>query len=166
MPLFEETTLYGYFDKWFDYLSQRHFHLTGYVIMPNHFHGLIYVSPEASVSLNRLIGNAKRFLAYEIVTRLKQQDRETLLDRLAGQVTEKERKKGKQHQVFRLSFDAKLCFSRKMVEEKLMYIHRNPVSGKWKLVEDWVDYQYSSAAFYEKGTEHPYLVHYMQILGL
>ncbi len=33
----------------------------------------------------------------------------------------------------------------------LDYIHHNPVSKKWQLVNDFTDYEYSSASFYEKG---------------
>lgn len=32
-----------------------------------------------------------------------------------------------------------------------MYIHRNPVSGKWQLVPEYTEYQHSSASFYETG---------------
>jgi len=34
--------------------------------MPNHVHALLYV-PEMKKSLNIIIGNAKRFMAYEII---------------------------------------------------------------------------------------------------
>lgn len=36
--------------------------------------------------------------------------------------------------------------------QKLDYIHSNPVMGKWSLVDDWVDYRYSSGAFYESNS--------------
>jgi hypothetical protein len=62
-------------------------------------------------------------------------------------------KKGKNHQVFRLSFDARKCFNMKMLEQKLDYIHHNPVNGKWKLVEDYTQYEHSSASFYEENEE-------------
>jgi hypothetical protein len=32
-------------------------------------------------------------------------------------------------------------------------MHHNPVSGKWQLVEDFVDYPYSSARYYELGEQ-------------
>ncbi len=38
-----------------------------------------------------------------------------------------------------------------MVRQKLDYIHANPVSGKWSLVDDPVDYPHSSLSFYAKG---------------
>jgi hypothetical protein len=30
-------------------------------------------------------------------------------------------------------------------------LHHNPVSGKWNLVNDYTDYEHSSASFYETG---------------
>ena len=62
----------------------------------------------------------------------------------------KERKKGQRHKVFEDSFDAKECYSNKFVYQKLDYMHKNPVSKKWRLVNDFTDYLHSSAAYYEK----------------
>lgn len=38
-----------------------------------------------------------------------------------------------------------------MVEQKLNYIHHNPVKGKWSLLEAFILYSNSSAVFYEIG---------------
>ena len=38
-----------------------------------------------------------------------------------------------------------------MIEQKLEYIHHNPVKGKWNLVDDFTNYIHSSASFYELG---------------
>ena len=48
-----------------------------------------------------------------------------------------------------MSFDARKCVDEKRVEQKLGYMHHNPVQGKWNLVEEYVDYQHSSARFNE-----------------
>lgn len=61
--------------------------------------------------------------------------------------------KRKKHQVFRLSFDAKEVVGNEAIVKVLDYIHHNPVSGKWELVDDFVDYPYSSAKFYELGEQ-------------
>ena len=47
--------------------------------------------------------------------------------------------------------DKKECFSNDFIEQKLNYIHKNPISGKWNLADSYVDYPYSSARFYEYG---------------
>ncbi len=44
-------------------------------------------------------------------------------------------------------------YSPSIVYQKLDYIHNNPLQEKWTLVKDPVDYEYSSAAFYEKNSK-------------
>lgn len=41
--------------------------------------------------------------------------------------------------------------SREMLEQKLNYIHLNPLQKHWNLVSDPNDYLYSSCSFYEKN---------------
>ena len=65
--------------------------------------------------------------------------------------TGREKKKGQLHKVFSDSFDAKGIYNENFFNQKLKYIHCNPVSGKWKLVIDYTDYEHSSASFYETG---------------
>ncbi|MDQ3682366.1 MAG: hypothetical protein M3352_04735 [Bacteroidota bacterium] len=55
------------------------------------------------------------------------------------------------HKVFTDSFDAKGIYNEKFFNQKLNYIHFNPVTGKWRLVNDYTEYQHSSALFYETG---------------
>jgi putative transposase len=51
-------------------------------------------------------------------------------------------------------------YNRRVLEQKLNYIHNNPVkAGLCQLPEE---YQYSSAAFYILNTENPLLTHYME----
>ncbi len=57
----------------------------------------------------------------------------------------------KKHEVFEDSFDRKEIITEKFVRQKLNYIHKNPVSRKWKLVENYLDDEYSSAGFYDRG---------------
>ena len=123
--------------------------MLGYVLMPNHIHCLIHINNN-SVGLNKLVANGKRFMAYEIVKILQEINRKDMLEILKKGVQKNEHDKGKKHQVFRLSFDARPCFDEAMIEQKLDYIHANPVSGKWNLVDDYVTYEHSSARFYEK----------------
>ena len=44
-------------------------------------------------------------------------------------------------------------YSDKMFDQKLNYIHNNPLQDKWQLVDDPVKYKYSSASFYELGKD-------------
>ena len=67
--LFSITNTYDAVYKWLDYLYEIKIRVIGYVIMPNHVHVLLYF-PGMPKSLNIIIGNAKRFMAYEIIKRL------------------------------------------------------------------------------------------------
>ena len=42
--------------------------------------------------------------------------------------------------MFTTSSDIRECFDRAMIEQKLDYMHANPVSGEWALVADALDY--------------------------
>ncbi len=95
-------------------------------------------------------------MAYEIVNRLKQLNENKILQQLADGLSEREKKKGQLHKVFKDSFDAKPIYTRQYLLQKIQYIHLNLVRGKWKLVEDWREYEYSSASFYELNK----IVHY------
>jgi hypothetical protein len=157
LPLFELTSGYDIVYKWFDYLKSRGHYLTGYVIMPNHPHALIAFT-HADASINTIIGNGKRFMAYEIVKRLiAKGDLETLNQLIAG-VSNRDYKRGKLHEVFEASFDWKECRSSGFVMQKLNYIHANPVRGKWNLADSPSDYEHSSAEFYNTGKHKRYEV--------
>ncbi|MCB0503131.1 MAG: hypothetical protein KDD32_10625 [Bacteroidetes bacterium] len=132
--------------------------------MPNHFHGLFFLKENSSLNLNKLIANGKRFWAYEIVQQLEKLGEYELLHFLQKEVSLKEIRIGKKHEIFQPSFDSKICYSRKMLETKLDYIHRNPNQGKWHLAKTYVDYPYSSAAFYECQQANSLIKHYMEII--
>ena len=127
-------------------LKKKQQRVLAYVIMPNHEHVILYF-PEKVYNLNKIMANANRFMAYEIIERLKKLKRNDLLELFYGYVTVREKKKGQIHKVFEESFDAKGISSEKFLFQKLNYIHRNPVSGKWKLVKDYTEYEHSSASF-------------------
>ena len=130
--------------------------------MPNHIHALIAYTPRQK-SINTIIGNGKRFLAYGIVERLKEQQHTELLKQLAEGVWPSDRRKGKLHEVFEPSFECKFCYSQKFVNQKLSYIHNNPVSKKWMLAPNAIEYVHSSARFYETGLQGIYPVtHHME----
>jgi hypothetical protein len=88
-------------------------------------------------------------MAYDIVKRLQDAGRQDVLDKLSAWLTEREIKKGHKHRVFEESFDAKAIYSEKFLIQKVGYIHHNPISGKRTLASDYIEYNHSSASFYE-----------------
>lgn len=136
--------------------SKGHY-IIGYVIMPNHVHALIGFS-NSKTSINTIVGNGKRFMAYEIVKRLTEQNENDLLEKLSLDVSKRDEKRGKLHEVFEESFDWKECRSDKFIDQKLDYMHDNPCKGVWNLAGSPADYQHSSAEFYLTGKQGVYLI--------
>jgi REP element-mobilizing transposase RayT len=157
LALIELTNSYDLVYSWFDYLKTQHHRIAGYVIMPNHLHVLINFSA-SSKKINTVIGNGKRFIAYEIVKRLQQKNKADTLVALERGVTAKDRKRGKLHEVWEESFDWKICETAAFAYQKLMYIHNNPCSGKWKLSTYITEYEHSSARYYITGKHAGYVV--------
>jgi len=118
-----------------------------FVIMPNHIHLLLYVS-DKSPELSKVIQNAKRFLAYQIVDFLEEDNKKDLLNLFAMNAN---RKTGARHKVFEDGYDFLVIQSQKLFLEKLNYIHYNPCQEKWGLVDAPEDYKYSSASNYILG---------------
>jgi hypothetical protein len=87
------------------------------------------------------------------VNLLEQKGEQTILQKLRTEVKNKDRSRGKKHVVWIDSFDVKECRTEKFILQKLIYIHENPVRGKWKLCESSLDYLHSSARFYFNGKQ-------------
>lgn len=131
--------------------------------MPNHLHVLIGFR-NIGQSINTIVSNGKRFMAYEIVKRLQQSGNKMILEQLSQAVTPSDKRRGKLHQVFEQSFDWKECRNDKFIHQKLLYIHNNPCRGVWNLVDNPVDYVHSSAKFYNLGEHGIYPVtSYMEL---
>ncbi|MEX2232449.1 MAG: hypothetical protein WD824_09830 [Cyclobacteriaceae bacterium] len=164
LRLFELTNGYYAIYKWFDVLKKQGHYITGYVIMPNHFHGLLAFRNTQGLPINNIIGNGKRFIAYEIIKQLEKLNEQDILPKLGESVKQKDMLRGKLHEVFEPSFDWKECETEKFIEQKLNYIHNNPCSGKWNLAENPWDYIHSSAQFYINGIQGIYeVLHYQEL---
>ena len=120
--------------------------------MPNHVHVLTSFITTGQI-INTIIGNGKRFIAYEIIKRLKGKGEKDLLLLLQNNVEAERRANNKLHDVWKLSFDWEYCNSMQFVKQKLNYMHDNPCSGKWNLCSSPVDYTHSSAKYYLAGED-------------
>jgi REP element-mobilizing transposase RayT len=123
--LIEQTKGYDLVYKWFDVLKHQGHCVTAYVIMPNHLHALVYYSG-GNQSLNTIIGNGKRFIAYDIVGRLQEDNQHHVLIKLQQDVKGKDRSRGKRHEIWKRGFDIKECRTEPFIMQKLVYIHNNP----------------------------------------
>jgi REP element-mobilizing transposase RayT len=165
IPLIAEADAYYAVYKWFDYLKAQGHYIIAYVIMPNHLHLMLAFRNTQGKSINTIVGNGKRFIAYEIVKQLKAQNKTALLKKLQSIVDLKQRLRGKLHEIFEPSFAWKKCFYRKFTQQKLNYIHKNPCQKKWHLVERPEQYIHSSANYYATGVQGAYEVLSYAALG-
>ena len=142
--------------RWFDHLKQQGHYITGYVIMPNHVHVIIGFK-KTYQDINTIIGNGKRFMAYVIINRLKEQGETGLLDKLTNGVEASRKANNKKHEVWELSFDWKQCLTLDFIIQKLDYFHRNPCKGKWELCVNAVELytQFGKVLYYRQAGHLP-----------
>lgn len=157
LPLIALTNGYHLFYNWFNILKAQGHFITGYVIMPNHVHATIAFR-KTNKRINKIIGDGKRFIGYEIIKILQKGDHKGLLKQLENAVTQTDKKRGKLHEVWEDSFDWKECIGDHFIFQKLNYMHNNPFTGKWNRSINAAEYVHSSARFYLSGTQGIYSV--------
>ena len=116
-------------------------HVVGYVLMPNHFHLILYF-PESNC-LSACMRDLKKYTSYKI-----RQDVENTDAHLFRKLHFPYRQ-----QLFKVwedRFDDVWLGGREILETKLDYIHNNPLQAQWSLCELPEDYVFSSAGFYNK----------------
>ncbi len=125
-------------------VQNERLYIYAFVIMPNHLH-IIW-----SENNNKVKETAKasflKFTSKYFLKNLKQTNPEFLKRFFVN-------KRDRKYQFWqRNSLDIDIS-SEKIFDQKLNYIHNNPLQPKWNLVENPVDYKYSSAKFYEEGID-------------
>ena len=122
--------------------EQKRIELNGFVLMQNHIH-LIW-QPLPGQTLTSIQLSFMKFTAQKIRLAL-MDDNSALLSLCLVN------KKDRQYQIWKRKPLSVELHSEKVFLQKLEYIHDNPVNaGLCKFPED---YHYSSALFYEKGTD-------------
>jgi putative transposase len=72
----------------------------------------------------------------------------------------------RKHQFWQRSGLSVFMYNKKILEQKLDYIHFNPLQEHWKLVIDPSDYYFSTCSFYERGEKRfDWVTHYMDAFG-
>ena len=161
LPLFTITGAYDAVYKWFDFLKKNGHYIVSYVIMPSHVHAVIAFST-SKASINTLVANGKRFIAYELVKRLMLNGSDELLRQMASWVNKNDQRHNKLHEVFEPSFDRKECYSMKFLIQKVNYIHLNPCKSRLTKMPE--DYPHSSARYYFTGVQGLYpVITYMEL---
>jgi hypothetical protein len=79
LPLFKICNAYNTVYKWFNHLKEQGHHIIGYVFMPSQVHAIIAFA-NTDKSINTTISNGKRFIAYELIKRLKEKSSTLILN--------------------------------------------------------------------------------------
>jgi putative transposase len=119
-----------------------------YVIMSNHLH--LIVGSGENFRLQDIIKDFKKFTSKELiraVIELPESRREWLLNKFSFAANRIIR--GKEYKIWKDGFHPIELSNREILEQKLIYIHENPVSEEWVVNEE--DYKYSSAINYAGG---------------
>jgi putative transposase len=123
--------------------QQKRILLFAFVIMPSHLHAIF--KPE-SKTIGEIVQQFGSFTAHEILNQLRENHQQDLLELFQL----KKRDQRHEHSIWQ-DIQAKNIYSMDFLQQKLEYIHQNPVAKKWKLVKDRADYFYSSARYYDYG---------------
>ncbi|PRY14913.1 transposase IS200 family protein [Pontibacter ummariensis] len=124
-----------------------------FVIMPNHLHLLWKMEePHKREDVQR---DFLRFTAQKIKYDLVK-NHQAVLEKFRVDA------KDRQYQVWERNPLSVYCYSVKVTEQKLDYIHQNPTQEKWQLATLPEEYFYSSASFYHNNTDaFSFLTHYL-----
>lgn len=125
-----------------------------FVIMPNHIHLIWELCSKNGREMPHASFSKKT--AYEIVKDLKS-NHVNVLKHFKVQETERE------YRVWQRDALAILMDTKFKVEQKIDYIHTNPLQERWNLAESPEKYVWSSAKYYETGIDDfGILTHYME----
>ena len=145
VPLFDSPRFRARFIETLDQLRHEFdFRLVGYVLMPEHFHLLIW--PSKAHSPSRIVGSLKQRTARRIIENLKRFEEpwcRRMLDRIALPDTVHDEST---YRVWQRRFYDFNVWSESKRLEKLQYRHENPV--KRRLVENPAEWPWSSWRFY------------------
>jgi REP element-mobilizing transposase RayT len=118
----------------------------GFVIMPNHIHFIWKEHSEYKKGSESVKTAFFKFTAHQFLKNIRRKNPDHFKK---FRVNKSDRK----HQFWQrnpLEID---IYTDNVFEQKLDYIHHNPIQHKWQLVESAIDYKYSSIRFYENNLD-------------
>jgi REP element-mobilizing transposase RayT len=113
-----------------------------FVLMPNHVH-IIWRQNKLN-GKETPQGSFLKYTAHEFLKRLKALGESKLYEVNAA---------NKKHEIWQRDSISVEIYSKPVAKQKLDYIHFNPVSKKWMLAKDDLEYYYSSARYYNNGKD-------------
>ena len=135
-------------------VEKKRIRLFGFVVMPNHLH--LLWSMQDGIEEKDVQRDFLKFTAQNIKFDLIKNHPKVLAHFRTSA-------KDREYQFWKRRAYASEMFNRQVVEQKLEYIHNNPLAKKWNLVQHPEDYFYSSARFYLLNIDDwGFLTHYYE----
>jgi putative transposase len=127
-------------------IQEKHLHLHAHVIMSNHFHWI--ASTDSGFPIDGLVRDIKQFTSKKIISSIKNNDKESRKDWMLNsfEFAGKTHQDNDKYKFWQSGNHAELLYSNDFIEQKINYIHLNPVRAA--IVEKPEDYLYSSARNY------------------
>lgn len=131
-------------DCWRELTNRQKIAIYGFVIMPNHLHVIWEMLEMNGKEMPHASFN--KFTSHQFLNVLRAEP-----SFIAPY--KENRDLERQHRFWQRDPLAIRMYSGKVVEQKLEYIHLNPLQEQWNLVSKPEDYKWSSAKFYESGID-------------
>jgi REP element-mobilizing transposase RayT len=139
---------------WKELVTRKKICIYGFVIMPNHLHILWEMLDKNGKETP--YGSFNKFTSHQFLDRLRGQPFKKL--NRYQEITIERKHRFWQRDPLAINIKA-----RPVAEQKLDYIHLNPLQEHWNLAQKPEDYKWSSARFYETGEdEFGIITHYRE----
>jgi REP element-mobilizing transposase RayT len=136
-------------------VEEKRLRIFAFVIMPNHIHAVWKVSEELIKS--DFQRDMLKFISQTILRDVRKNNPEMITEFLVEA-------KDRQYQIWERNALSVSLLTQGVVEQKIIYIHNNPIHSKWNLAVEPQDYKYSSAKYYYEGIdEFGFLENYMTV---
>ena len=140
---FDEKYARVILDTFTFYRNKKELLIFAFVIMPSHFHAII---KPLNISIGKFLQSYGSFSVHKIIKMLKEESRTKDL----GIFHKHRRDLRSNYSIWQEIFTENI-FSEKFLEQKLEYIHQNPINKDVDSVVDRADFIYSSARYYDYG---------------
>jgi len=138
-------------------VNKNRVRIFAFVIMPNHYHTVWRINENLEKS--DFQRDSMKFTGQTILRDLKSYHKEIHNSMYVGA-------KDRMYQFWERNPLSVPLYSQKVVEQKINYIHGNPIKPKWNLAAEPQDYKYSSAGYYYTGKdEFGFLENYLEVLN-
>ena len=138
-------------------VNKNRVRIFAFVIMPNHYHTVWRINENLEKS--DFQRDSMKFTGQTILIDLKSYHKEIQNSMYVGA-------KDRKYQFWERNPLSVPLYSQKVVEQKINYIHGNPIKPKWNFAAEQQAYKYSSAGFYYTGKdEFGFLENYLEVLN-